>query len=529
MSALRTTHPVPARGEHELVDAARGGSDGAFEELYSRYRWRIGAYVLGMVGDHGRAEDIVQEVFISALRRLRTSAQPIAFKPWIYQIAKNACIDESRRAGRVQEVPLELDGDADRRALHSLAPAPDVALERKQGLDDLRGAFRSLSERHHRVIVLRELEGRSYDEIGERMGVSKPVVESMLFRARRRLGEEYDELASGRRCEQIQAVVAADGERSVRALRTRERRQLARHLAHCQPCRRQARLAGLDDSCFQTPSVIGKIAALLPFPWLRIRLDPTGNDAVATPGSQPFVVSRALQSVARYADPSAPVLGLGHAAAAAAVIAVAGVGGGFATGLVGHGGGGGGGGHAAPGHEGRAGGLGAAGRGGAAGGHGAGATAGHAAGGPNGSAGGARRRGSRIAATSAPGTSTRVSSTGARVTRAGGLASAGSGSTGSGSGATSSVTGGSGGGPPAPGARLGAPLGRSATSGLPGVTLPGIKLSAPSIPGIQLPGIALPGVQSSLPGLPLVPNVQLPGVQLPGLQLPGVKLPGTSL
>ena len=86
------------RTEHELVAAARAGDDRAFEELYSRYRERILAFILSKVRDHGRAEDIAQEVFISALRRLRASDSEIAFKPWIYEIAKNACIDEFRRA-----------------------------------------------------------------------------------------------------------------------------------------------------------------------------------------------------------------------------------------------------------------------------------------------------------------------------------------------------------------------------------------------------------------------------------------------
>ena len=74
----------------------------------------------------------------------------------------------------------------------------------KQQLDDLCGAFGGLSESHHRVLVLRELEGLSYAEIGERIGMTRAMVESTLFRARRRLSEEYEELASGRRCAQVQ-------------------------------------------------------------------------------------------------------------------------------------------------------------------------------------------------------------------------------------------------------------------------------------------------------------------------------------
>ena len=143
-----------------------------------------------MVGDHARAEDIAQEVFISALRRLRDTERPIAFKPWIYEIAKNACIDEFRRTRRAREVPLDGDDDDDADAGHRSLPggqSPDAAVENKQRLDDLRGAFHGLSESHHRIIVMRELEGLSYDQIGERLGMSQAMVESTLFRARKRL------------------------------------------------------------------------------------------------------------------------------------------------------------------------------------------------------------------------------------------------------------------------------------------------------------------------------------------------------
>ena len=94
------------------------------------------------------------------------------------------------------------------------APAPDAAIESKQRLDDLCGAFGGLSESHHRVLVLRELEGLSYREIGERLGMTRAMVESTLFRARRRLSEEYEELASGRRCARVQSLIAAGGERA---------------------------------------------------------------------------------------------------------------------------------------------------------------------------------------------------------------------------------------------------------------------------------------------------------------------------
>jgi RNA polymerase sigma factor (sigma-70 family) len=290
----------------------------------------MASYIFGMVGDHARAEDIVQEVFISALRRLRQTDRPIAFKPWIYEIAKNACIDEFRRTRRAREVPLESPderSDADRNLISS-APTPDAAVDRKQSIHHLQGAFRGLSENHHRIIVMREFEGLSYRQIGEKLGMTRPVVESTLFRARRKLGEEYDELVSGRRCQHVQTLIAGGEKRSLMKLGIRQRRQLARHLSHCQPCRRDARMAGLDESLFHAPGIAGKVAALLPLPWLRWRRSDGDQGASVTAGSHSIASLPSIQTIAQVAGIVAPSSGLGRATAAAAGLALAGIGGG---------------------------------------------------------------------------------------------------------------------------------------------------------------------------------------------------------
>ena len=74
----------------ELVAAVRAGDDSAFEELYRRYQKRIAAFVCGMLRDEARCEDIAQEAFMSALKRMRATDADINFKPWIFQIARNA-------------------------------------------------------------------------------------------------------------------------------------------------------------------------------------------------------------------------------------------------------------------------------------------------------------------------------------------------------------------------------------------------------------------------------------------------------
>jgi RNA polymerase sigma factor (sigma-70 family) len=299
-----------------LVAAVRRGDDRAFEQLYTRYQRRISTYVFGMVKDHGRAEDITQEVFISALRRMRETDRPIAFKPWIYEIAKNACIDQFRRSRRAEEVSFDAGdglGSADQGRLVASEPTPDAAVDAKQQLDHLCGAFGGLSDSHHEILVLREFEGLSYREIGDRMGLSRPGVESTLFRARKRLTEEYDELVSGQRCVRIQSIIASAEDDA--ALGARDTRRLARHIAHCQPCRRQAVASGLDAAVLARKPVRRRIAeraaSFLPLPaFLRSRGWHGGEQMV--PVSEPMAAAWS------------------KAVAAAATLIVAGVGAGVA-------------------------------------------------------------------------------------------------------------------------------------------------------------------------------------------------------
>ena len=280
-----------ATSDTDLVEAVRDGDDYAFEELYRRYQRRIAGFVRGLVRDDARAEDVTQETFFSALRRLRATDSDITFKPWIYEIARNAAIDSYRRTSRAEEISMDSDDllrPSDRGRLIG-ARAPENALVVKQRFEHLRGALDELSDTHHRVLVMRELEGLSYREIGERLELSRPAVESTLFRARRRLEREYEEIDTGRRCESMRKVIAqlAEGVESGVAPR-----RLARHAKRCSACRRLARGLGVEPLAYRNGNgngngIASRVAALLPLPAiLRRRTDEAASSEAVTEGAQ---------------------------------------------------------------------------------------------------------------------------------------------------------------------------------------------------------------------------------------------------
>ena len=299
----------------DLVAAVRAGDDSAFEELYRRYQPRIARFICGMLHDAARCEDVAQEAFLSALRRMRATDAEINFKPWIYQIARNAAIDSYRRNNHAVEVSMDADDGlraSDRTRLVGLDGSPDAALVTKERMDHLQGAFDELSDVHTRVLVMRELEGMSYREIGEKLELTRPAVESALFRARRRLESEYSELSEGRRCEAMAGTIARI---AAGVQRGAEEQRLARHARRCHTCRRHARELGIEPL-----SALGalrkKVAALLPLPWIFRRFGGDGSGLTgffgSGAGTAPLAErAAALVAVAALAGAGGAALGTG--------------------------------------------------------------------------------------------------------------------------------------------------------------------------------------------------------------------------
>ena len=314
--------------EEELVAGAQAGSTEAFEALFRRYRDRIAGYVRSSVRDEGRTEDLVQEIFFSAHSSLASLENPGAFRSWLYQIARNACLDEARRRSRQDEVIFgweEFPPPDERIVIHH--QGADRVLSQKEELAHLTQALDGLPPSQHEALVLRELEGMSYDEIGRRMRLSRHAVESVLFRARRGLRGEYSDIQTGRRCRRMQALMAqiVEGMGDLR-----ERRKLIRHMRDCSSCRREAAALGLAGLAVPSEERRGlerafsRVASFLPLPAFF------GRRAGET---EPLAGAGSFAAQAQTAAAQLSVVGTDHMVsavhkAAAVVAAVAVVGGG---------------------------------------------------------------------------------------------------------------------------------------------------------------------------------------------------------
>jgi len=217
------------RTDEQLVCAFRAGSDDAFRVIHDRYQGRLLAYARQMLrGSGGDAEDALQDVFVRAFRSLRATNRPILLRAWLYRIAHNRCIDELRRP---IAVPTELDGETPRAAAAlTNTQDPSVVAERSETLARLVDDVRTLPAPQRSVLLMRELQGMSYQELADALGVSIPAVKSLLLRARTGLVDLR--LARETPCPDIHTDLVTAVDRGVR-MNARARR----HLRDCSGCR----------------------------------------------------------------------------------------------------------------------------------------------------------------------------------------------------------------------------------------------------------------------------------------------------
>jgi RNA polymerase sigma-70 factor (ECF subfamily) len=183
------------KGDHDLVRRVQGGDSAAFRMLFDKYHRRAFAVAMGVVKNEDDALDAVQEAFVKVHKNIHKFEGSSSFYTWLYRIVMNVSIDHVRRTSRRRNL------DFDERALHersevagdgALVPSmtdanPGKAALRRELGGAIGAALQELPEHHRAVIVLREIEGMSYEEMAETLEVPKGTIMSRLFHARKKM------------------------------------------------------------------------------------------------------------------------------------------------------------------------------------------------------------------------------------------------------------------------------------------------------------------------------------------------------
>jgi RNA polymerase sigma factor (sigma-70 family) len=226
------------RSDEQLVSLFRAGSDDAFRVIHDRYHARLLAYARQMLrGSSGDAEDAMQDVFVRAFKSLRASNRPVLLRAWLYRIAHNRCIDELRRP---VPIPAALEIES-RPAIASASADQDPAqlAERGEAMAQLIADVRKLPVAQRSALLMREMQGLSYQELAETLGVSVPAVKSLLLRAR--TGLLNLKVARETPCREVQLELVEASDRGVRM-----NARCRRHVRECAECRARHRdLRGL--------------------------------------------------------------------------------------------------------------------------------------------------------------------------------------------------------------------------------------------------------------------------------------------
>jgi len=184
-----------SKGDHDLVQRVQAGDTAAFRALFDKYHRRAFAVAMGVVKNQDDALDAVQEAFVKVHKNIHKFQGSSSFYTWLYRIVMNVSIDHVRRTSRRKSL------DFDERALHeesevagdgALVPSvtdanPGKAALRRELGGAIQAALQELPEHHRAVIVLREIEGMSYEEMAEALEVPKGTVMSRLFHARKKM------------------------------------------------------------------------------------------------------------------------------------------------------------------------------------------------------------------------------------------------------------------------------------------------------------------------------------------------------
>ncbi len=226
----RLAIPAPLlrlRPDDQLVALFRAGSDDAFRTIHDRYRLRLLAYARQMLGGStADAEDALQEVFVRAHAALLANETPISLRAWLYRIAHNRCIDQLRRPA---PIPSEIMPGARPALSRGARHDPPAEAERSEDLRRLVADVVSLPEQQRSALLMRELQGLSYEEMAVALGISVAAVKSVLLRARGGILGAAE--ARDAPCAEIRLELVSAHDRGVRASG-----RARRHLRDCDHC-----------------------------------------------------------------------------------------------------------------------------------------------------------------------------------------------------------------------------------------------------------------------------------------------------
>jgi RNA polymerase sigma-70 factor (ECF subfamily) len=166
----------------------RAGDVEQLSILFERHHGRLYGYCLGLMGGREAARDVVQEVFVRVLKYRQSFRTDAAFAPWLYRLARNACIDQLRKGSH----EVLADPDLERADPQPLAPEH---LERAEELDRLRAALRQLPEEKRELLLLARSGALSYQQIASTLGCSVGALKVRVHRALQLLRDAYAEIA----------------------------------------------------------------------------------------------------------------------------------------------------------------------------------------------------------------------------------------------------------------------------------------------------------------------------------------------
>lgn len=191
--------------ELSLLERARSGESEAFRTLVVRHQRKVYAVALGIVKDRDLAWDVSQETFVRVHQNLATFKGDSSFSTWVLRITTHLAIDAVRRerASAKDDIDdvreTDLEGGGEGILATRLGTNPHENAVRREVAGKIQEALAQLPEKHRTILVLREVEGLSYEELAERLGIHKGTVMSRLFHARKKMQgllREYAGLAA---------------------------------------------------------------------------------------------------------------------------------------------------------------------------------------------------------------------------------------------------------------------------------------------------------------------------------------------